>query len=362
MASRSILYPQRLTQKDELDQCSTKLPFHEERENLKETSHEQSSDKLADHPVMPKGESHQDGFAGQWWEYPILRNALLAGVLAGAGFVLAHLDFITAQAELAFYFMAIPLGGYHWTREAAEELFMEHEIGIDLLMLGATVGSGSLGLWDEAAFLVFLYGAAEGLEEFTYVRTRSAIRALLDLAPKEARLLQHGQEVTIPAEQLRPSDRFLVRPGEAIPTDGIIKKGTSSEDESTLTEESIPVDKGPELPVFAGTLNCQGALELEATASFRNNTLSKIIHLVEEAQEQKGTAQQWIERFGRRYSPVVLVSSFLLLVIPWLLGLPLDEWTIRAVVLLVAAAPCALVMSMPVAMAAGIGSAGRPAF
>ncbi len=308
---------------------------------------------------MPKEESHQDGFAGQWWQYPILRNALMAGVLTGLGFLLAHVGLISEQVELAFYFVAIPLGGYHWIREALEELFTEYEVGIDLLMLGATVGSVLLGLWDEAAFLVFLYGAAEGLEEFTYARTRSAIRALLDLAPKEARLLQDGQEVTIPAEQLRPGNRFLVRPGEAIPTDGIIKTGTSSVDESTLTGESIPVDKGPGLPVFAGTLNCQGALEIEATASFRDNTLSKIIHLVEEAQEQKGTAQQWIERFGRWYSPLVLASSFLLLVVPWLLGLPLDEWTIRAVVLLVAAAPCALVMSMPVAMAAGIGTAGR---
>ena len=201
---------------------------------------------------MPKENNHQDGFAGQWWEYPILRNALMAGVLAGCGFVLAHVGLISERAELAFYFVAIPLGGYHWTREAVEELLTEHEIGIDLLMLGATVGSGFLGLWDEAAFLVFLYGAAEGLEEFTYARTRSAIRALLDLAPKEARLLQNGQEVTIPAEQLRSGDRFLVRPGEALPTDGIIKTGTSSLDESTLTGESIPVDKGPSLPVFAG--------------------------------------------------------------------------------------------------------------
>ena len=308
---------------------------------------------------MPKEENHQDGCAGQWWEYPILRHALMAGVLTGCGWGLAHLGFISEQAELALYFVAIPLGGYHWTREALDELVMEHEIGIDLLMLGATVGSGLLGLWNEAAVLVFLYGAAEGLEEYTYARTHSAIRALLDLAPKEAHVLREGQEVTIPAEQLRPGDRFLVRPGEAIPTDGIIKKGTSSLDESTLTGESIPVDKGPEHPVFAGTLNCQGALEVEATASFQDNTLSKIIHLVEEAQERKGRAQQWIERFGRRYSPVVLASSLLLFILPWLWGFPSGEWAVRAVVLLVAAAPCALVMSMPVAMAAGIGSAGR---
>ncbi|GJL51881.1 MAG: cadmium transporter ATPase [Nitrospirales bacterium] len=308
---------------------------------------------------MPQEENHHDEFEGQWWEYPILRNALLAGVLAGVGFVLAHSGFITEQVELAFYVVAIPLGGYHWAREAVEELVTEHEIGIDLLMLAATVGSGLLGLWDEAAFLVFLYGAAEGLEEYTYARTRSAIRALLDLAPKEAHLLREGQEVTIAAEALQSGDRFLVRPGESVPTDGLVKSGTSSLDESAVTGESIPVDKEPGMLVFAGTLNLQGALEVEATAAFQDNTLAKIIHLVEEAQERKGKTQQWIERFGRRYSPVVLGASLLFLLVPWLLGLPSGEWAVRAVVLLVAAAPCALVMSMPVAMAAGIGAAGR---
>jgi Cd2+/Zn2+-exporting ATPase len=226
-------------------------------------------------------------------------------------------------------------------------------------MLAATVGSIVLGFWDEAAFLVFLYGSAEGLEEYTYSRTRHAIRSLLDLAPKETRIVRGGQEITIPAEHLKIGDRFIVRPGEAIPTDGIIRTGTSSLDESPVTGESIPVDKGPGMKVFAGTLNRQGALEVETTSSFKDNTLSKIIHLVEEAQERKGKAQQWIERFGRRYTPSVLAASALLVIIPWLAGLSLDEWSVRAVVLLVAAAPCALVMSTPVAMAAGIGSAGK---
>ena len=305
-------------------------------------------------------EKHQDkGFDGPWWRFPVLRNALVAGLFVGAGFVLGHLEAISKQAEVVFYFIAIPLGGYHWIREGLEALFREREIRIDILMIAATVGSGVLGLWDEAAFLVVLYGAAEGLEEYTYARTRSSIRTLLDLAPKEAHLLREGREVIVPAESLRPGDSFLVRPGELIPTDGIIRSGSSSLDESPVTGESVPVDKGPGLKVFAASINRQGALTVEATAAFEDNTLSKIIHLVEEAQERKGKAQQWIERFGRRYSPSVLLASLGLFVVPWLLGLPLAEWSMRAVVLLVAAAPCALVMSMPVAMAAGIGSAGK---
>lgn len=305
-----------------------------------------------------KERNEKDGFDGPWWRYPTLRNALLAGGIAGTGFLLAHLGFISHRVEIVFYFIAIPVGGYHWAREALEGLFAG-EISIDVLMLAATVGSAILGLWDEAAFLVFLYGAAEGLEEYTYAHTRSAIRALLDLAPKEAHVLRDGQELTVPAESLRPGDLFLVRPGESLPTDGVIRSGASSFDESPVTGESIPVDKGPGSKVFAGTFNRQGAVEIEATTSFADNTLAKIIHLVEEAQEQKGAAQQWIERFGRRYSPAVLVTSLLVLLVPWLLGLSVAEWGIRAVVLLVAAAPCALVMSTPVAMAAGIGSAGK---
>lgn len=310
-------------------------------------------------PVTPEGRDHRDGFDGPWWRYPVLRNALMAGVLTGVGFALAHLGVISAQTEALFYFVAIPLGGYHWGWEALESLIQERVIGIDFLMLAATVGSGILGLWDEAASLVFLYGSAEGLEEYTYARTRSAIRALLDLAPKEAHVLRNGQEVTIPVEELQVGDRFLARPGEAIPTDGVIRIGSSSLDEAAVTGESIPVDKVPGMKVFAGTINRQGLLEIEATASFQDNTLAKIIHLVEAAQERKGHAQQWIERFGRRYSPAVLLASVGFLVVPWLLGLPLEDWAERAVILLVAAAPCALVISIPVATAAAIGWAGK---
>ena len=305
------------------------------------------------------GSCGDDGFEGSWWRYPPLRHALLSGLIAGAGFVLAHAGLIAEYAENIFYWIAIPLGGWHWTREGIEKLIEEKEVSIEILMIVATAGSGILGLWDEAAALVFLYGAAEGTEEYTYARTRASIRALLDLAPKEARVLRDGKEITVPAETLKPGDIFVVRPGEALPTDGVIRAGQSSLDESPVTGESIPVDKGPGMKVFAASINKQGALEVEATAAFADNTLSKIIHLVEEAQERKGKAQQWIERFGRRYTPAVLVASSLLLIVPWFMQLPLAEWSLRAVLLLVAAAPCALIMSTPVAMAAGIGAAGK---
>lgn len=301
----------------------------------------------------------QEQFEGPWWRYPILRNALCSGALSGAAYGLAHTGLISHAVELALYLVAIPLGAYHWAWEALEELVEEWEVGIDLLMLAAGVGSCLLGLWEEAAFLAFLYGAAEGLEEFTYARTRSAIRSLLTLVPAEARVLRDGREETVAAATLRPGDRFLVRPGESVPTDGVIRVGTSSLDESPVTGESLPVEKVPGMPVFAGTLNHQGAIEIEATAAFEDNSLAKIIHLVEDAQATKGRAQQWIERFGRRYSPAVLLTAGGIMLAPWLVGFAPATWTARALAFLVAAAPCALVMSMPVAMAAGISRAGR---
>lgn len=305
-----------------------------------------------------KREEREEIFEGKWYSHPPMRNALIAGLLTGMAFGLAHLGLIPSLVEITIYVVAILLGGYHWSREGIEELIEEKEIGIEILMMAATLGSAILGMWDEAAFLVFLYGTAEGLEEYTYARTRHSIRKLLDLAPKEARVIKDGKEVTIPAEELKVGDIFIVRPGESIPTDGIILKGSSSVNEAPVTGESIPVEKKEGMKAFAATMNQEGALEIKATATFEDNTLSKIIHLVEEAQEQKGKAQLFIERFGRKYSPMVLLSAILLIVIPPLFGLPLSHWATRAVVLLVAAAPCALVMSTPVAIAAGIGRAG----
>lgn len=311
---------------------------------------------------MGHGELSEDaaGFSGPWWMFPPLRNALLAGVIAGVAFILELAGVLPQSVAMWAYIVAIPVGGMHWMREGAEELFRHREVGIEVLMIAATSGAAILGMWDEAAALVVLYGAAEGLEEFTYARTRTAIRALLDLAPKEARVLSaSGEEKMVPAESLKPGDRFVVRPGESLPTDGKIVQGQSSLNESPVTGESLPVDKNPGDAVFAASINGEGALTIEATKAFADNTLSRIIHMVEEAQEEKGRAQKWIERFGKRYSPAVLIAAALMVTVPWLMDLPIAFWASRAVVLLVAAAPCALIMSLPMAMAAGIGAAGR---
>ena len=303
--------------------------------------------------------SGEDGFDKQWWHFPPLRNALIALLLGGSAYLLARGGLIGRPAEHFLYWVVIPVGAWYWVREAVEMLIEEHEVGIGILMIAATMGAGILGLWEEAAALVVLYAIAEGIEELTFSRTRHAIRALLDLTPKQARIIENGRETLIPAENLQPGNHFMVRPGEAIPTDGVIIEGKSGLDESPVTGESVPVDKGPGDKVFAASINGEGALLIEATASFADNTLSRIIHLVEAAQDQKGRAQQWMERFGRRYSPAVLLVSLLMIILPWLSGLDISFWSERAVTLLVAAAPCALVISLPIAMSAGIAGAGK---
>lgn len=298
-------------------------------------------------------------FAGQWYAHPLMRNALIAGAFTGTAFGLAWFGVIPLWLERSIYLVAILLGGYHWTREGLEELVTEQVLGIDILMLGAAVGSMILGLWDEAAFLVFLYGVAEGLEEYTYARTRASIESLLDLAPQEAQVLKDDEEITVPAQSIQVGDAFVVRPGGSIPTDGRVLQGRSSVDEAPVTGESVPVEKKPGDQVFAATINQEGVLQVEATATFEDNTLTKMIHLVQEAQQQKGTAQRTIETFGRWYSPLVLLSAVLLVVVPAAVGAPVGPWASRAVVLLVAAAPCALIMSTPVATAAAISRGGR---
>ncbi|MGC9319133.1 MAG: heavy metal translocating P-type ATPase [Armatimonadota bacterium] len=312
-----------------------------------------------DHDAVVEDAQTEAIFQGRWYAYPPLRNALIAGLIAGTAFALARAGIVERDIEIRIYAISMIIGGYLWVIEGLGALLAEGLVEIEVLMMAATGGSIALGMWEEAATLVFLYGAAEGLEHYTYVRTRRSIRKLLDLAPPTARVVRQGQEWVIDAEELEEGDLFSVRPGETIATDGVIVDGRATINEAAVTGEAMPAEKGPGDEVFAGTLNRDGALTVRATRAFEDNTLSRMIHLVEEAQERKGRRQVFIDRFGRWYTPAVLLVAVLLMAVPAALGRELGTWATRGVVLLVAAAPCALIMSTPVAIAAGIGRAGR---
>lgn len=293
------------------------------------------------------------------WKNPKVITSALSGILLGVTFLLEKLDVLPTVPAYLIYGLAVIIGGYFFGREAIEEFDAEFTIGIEMLMSVAAIVAFILGQPAEAATLVFLYSISEAAEGYTEERTRSAIRALMDLAPKTALVIRNGNESEIPAEELYVGDRFIVKPGGAIPTDGLIKKGSSSLNEAPVTGESIPVEKREGDVVFAGTINEAGALEVEATKTFQDNTISRIIHMVEEAQEEKGEGQKFIDRFGRKYSPAVFAIGLLIAILPPLFGALWQTWIVRATVFIVSAAPCALVISVPITIVAAIGTASR---
>ncbi|KAA0255636.1 MAG: cadmium-translocating P-type ATPase [Acidobacteria bacterium] len=293
-----------------------------------------------------------------FWRSSVARRVLAGGALLGAG-LLAEQFGASHAWTIPLYALSIALAGADWARHGWDELTRCREVGIEALMAAAAVGAAALGLWDEAAALVFLYGLAESVEHLTYDRAKRAIERLLDLVPEVATVLRDGEEVVVQASLLERGDRIRVRPGESIATDGVVEEGESAVDESSLTGESIPIAKAPGERVFAGTLNQAGSLVFRATATTVENSVSRLVKLVQTAQKSKGRSQQLVERFTNVYSPLVLGAAVLLLAVPAVTGGDFSTWGRMAVVLLVAAAPCALAMSTPVAFAAGISAAGR---
>lgn len=293
------------------------------------------------------------------WKNPKVVTSAVSGVLLLVGWLLTHMG--VPQAVTTTMFVAsILIGGYYFGREALEELVFEREVGIELLMAVAAVTAALLGEVLEGAMLVFLYSMSEAAEGYTEEKTRSAIKALMELAPKVALMKRGNEEIELPVEQVQVGDVFIVKPGQSLATDGVVVIGATSVNEAPVTGESVPVAKQPGDKVFAGTINGDGAIEVEATKTFADNTLSKIIHMVEEAQEQKGKSQRFIERFGRRYSPAVLGVGILMAVIPPLVfAQAWTTWIAKATVFVVAAAPCALAISIPITLVAALGTGAR---
>lgn len=293
------------------------------------------------------------------WRNPKVLTSVASGVLLLVGWLIG-LAGAPETVSLIIYIAAILIGGYYFGREAIEELIFERKIGIELLMGVAAVVATVLGLAAEGAMLVFLYSISEAAEGYTEEKTRSAIKALMDLAPKVALVRRNGREVEIPVEEVVVGDVFIVKPGQSLATDGEVLVGSSSVNQSPVTGESIPVEKQPGDAVFAGSINGEGALEVRASRAFADNTISRIIQMVEEAQERKGQSQRFIERFGARYSPLVLLAGILIAIVPPLLfGADWSTWITRATVFIVAAAPCALVISIPITLVATLGTGAR---
>jgi Cd2+/Zn2+-exporting ATPase len=304
------------------------------------------------------------------WRNPKVLAAAASGILLLLGWWLSRFEdrglaegpaaLLEWHASTVVYVASMLVGAYYFAREAFEELFREHEVGIELLMTVAAVVATVMGAPGEGAMLAFLYSISEAAEGYTGEKTRAAVRALMDLAPKTALVRRPEGEIEIPVEELRVGDVFIVKPGQAVPTDGIVVVGSSSVNQAPITGESVPVEKRQGDTVFAGSINGEGALEVRATKAFAENTIARIIHMVEDAQERKGNSERFIDRFGKRYSPAVLGVGILMAIVPPLLtGAPWLQWIGRATVFIVAAAPCALVISIPITLVAALGTAAR---
>jgi Cd2+/Zn2+-exporting ATPase len=231
---------------------------------------------------------------------------------------------------------------------------------IESLMTIAGTGALFIGAAEEAAVVVFLFAVGELLEGVAAGKARQGIRALADLVPKTARLLEDGVPREVPAANLLVGQLVLVRPGDRIPSDGEIVEGSSGIDESPVTGESVPKTKGPGDPVFAGSINAEAALKVRVTKAQEDNTIARIIRLVEEAEATRAPTERFIARFSRWYMPAIVASAALLMAVPALIfGQPWETWTYRGLSLLLIGCPCALVISVPAAIAAALSVGAR---
>ncbi len=272
---------------------------------------------------------------------------LLAAVVAGA----LDADAVAMVAEVG----ALVAGGLTFIPQSLRAL---PRLGVGTLMTIAAIGAVLLGELGEAAMLAFLFSLSEALESYALTRTRQGLRALLDLVPARATARRMGVERDVDLAELVVGDTLVVRPGERVATDGVVRAGRSAVDASAVTGESVPVEVGPGEPVLAATINGSAALEVEVTARSEDNSLARIVRVVEEAQERKGRSQRLAERIARPLVPGVLVVAFVIAVVGSLLDDP-GTWIERALVVLVAAAPCAFAISVPVTVVAAVGAATR---
>jgi Cd2+/Zn2+-exporting ATPase len=287
--------------------------------------------------------------------------SLLAGLFLTVGWLAEIIFNPPEQVVTALYLAACGLGGWEIAKHTWASL-RSWKFDTDLLMLAAAAGAGFLGQWMEAALLLFLFSLGHALEERALDRARSAVQALASLAPRTALVRRENEfpgEKELPVEQILIGDRVSVRPGVRIPVDGQVLSGQSEVNQSPVTGESIPVKKTVGSQVFAGTVNGDGALEVQVTRLAQDSTLARVMKMVEQAQEQKSKTQQLTEKFTRLYVPVVLVADVLLIFVPPILGVPFQESFLRAMTLLVAASPCALVLGTPSAVLAGVARAAR---
>ncbi len=295
-------------------------------------------------------------------ERPVVRRQAVFVALTFLGMMVGLLGSWFGASDVVVwgsYAVAYVFGGWYGLKESIKSI-QEPAVEIDLLMILAAVGALIIGAPFEGAMLLFLFSLSGVLEEYAIGRSRTAIKSLIDMRPESAQVKREGKEVTVPIEDVDIGDVFLVRPGSRIPLDGVVQSGESTVDQSSLTGESVPVTKEPGDEVYGGTINETGSLEVEVTREAQESAIARLIHLVEQAQEKRAPTQQLIDRFEQPYVLSVLVMTALAIAIPFaLLEHSFEPTFYRAMTLMVAASPCAVIISTPAAVLSAISAGGR---
>lgn len=294
----------------------------------------------------------------RWWQKPEMKALLVSGILLLISFASEWLLKVEPLA-VGLFLASMVVGGFYPARSAVLAL-RTGRLTISALLVVAALGAVVLGVYEEAALLVVIFSLGEVLEEYASDRARGSIRALMALTPPQAqRRCPDGCIETVPVEQLAPGEVVIVRPGERLPTDGLVISGSSAVDQSPVTGESLPIEVAPGSIVFGGTVNGTGALEIQITKEYTDTTLARVIRQVEEAQSHQGQAQRFADRFGAVYTPAMFILAILVAIVPLFFGGDFRDWFYRALVLLTVSCSCGLVISVPVAVVASISRAAR---
>jgi Cd2+/Zn2+-exporting ATPase len=313
-------------------------------------SHKDAAEAGPPHETTPKGMS--------WWRTSKGRLVLVTGALLAAAWALK----LAASEQIAYwgFVAACVIGVVPVARRAVAAARSGIPFTIEMLMTIAAAGALVIGAAEEAALVVFLFAVGEVLEGVAADRARASIKALGDLVPKTAIIEEAGETRQVPASSLAIGQTVLVRPGDRIPADGDIVDGVSGVDEAPVTGESVPKTKGVGEPVFAGSINTEAALRVRVTKAAEDNTIARIIRLVEEAQEARAPTERFIDRFSRIYMPAIVgLALLVMLVPPLLLGGEWSTWIYRSLALLLIGCPCALVISVPASIASALSAGAR---
>ncbi|XAZ23070.1 cadmium-translocating P-type ATPase [Sinorhizobium sp. B11] len=329
-----------------------------------EHDHEGHDHNHADHghshdaPEVEGLHGHDHGpMSGPWWQSKKGRLTILSGLALVVAYVVGHL--VPSVAPYAFI-IAMLVGLVPIARRAVMAALSGTPFSIEMLMTIAAVGAVIINAGEEAATVVFLFLVGELLEGVAAGKARASIQSLTTLVPKNALLEAAGEVKEVPAETLAVGSIILVRPGDRISADGTILSGESAIDEAPVTGESTPVRKGAGETVFAGTVNGDAALRVRVTAAAEDNTIARVVKLIEEAQESKAPTERFIDRFSRYYTPgVVVVAALVAVLPPLLMGGAWGEWIYKGLAILLIGCPCALVISTPAAIAASLSAGAR---